>query len=261
MGGERRERDEDRRAHRARLDLEGRARCVHVHRMRALQGRVPDLSDRQAAVAEMGLRQPEAASAGAARRDRRRRRRTRCRRWLAKSSRRRRSGRARPAAIARRRARSSSSICRSFYRMRQHQVLMEGAFPHELKAVFDAYEVQSNPVGAAGRHARRTGRTGSASPSCERPKTCRPSTTCSTSARRSRSIRVRRRSRSRSSRSSSTPAYVRDPRRARDVDRRMRAPRRQRDAVPAARASAGRHAERTRRDAHRDLRSARASTR
>ena len=32
-----------------------------------------------------------------------------------------------------------------FYRMRQHQVLAEGAFPHELKAVFDAYEVQSNP--------------------------------------------------------------------------------------------------------------------
>jgi Fe-S oxidoreductase len=29
--------------------------------------------------------------------------------------------------------------------MRQHQVLMEGAFPHQLKAVFDAYEVQSNP--------------------------------------------------------------------------------------------------------------------
>jgi Fe-S oxidoreductase len=34
-----------------------------------------------------------------------------------------------------------------FYRMRQHQVLMEGSFPHELKAVFDAYEVQSNPWG------------------------------------------------------------------------------------------------------------------
>ncbi len=32
-----------------------------------------------------------------------------------------------------------------FFRMRQHQVMMEGAFPHELKAVFDAYEVQSNP--------------------------------------------------------------------------------------------------------------------
>ena len=37
---------------------------------------------------------------------------------------------------------------------------------------------------------------------------------------------------------------VRHPRRARDVDRGMRAPRRQRDAVPAARAGAGRHAER-----------------
>jgi len=34
-----------------------------------------------------------------------------------------------------------------FYRMRQHQVLMEGTFPHELKAVFEAYEVQSNPWG------------------------------------------------------------------------------------------------------------------
>ena len=34
-----------------------------------------------------------------------------------------------------------------FFRLRQHQVMMEGAFPHELKAVFDAYEVQSNPWG------------------------------------------------------------------------------------------------------------------
>ena len=34
-----------------------------------------------------------------------------------------------------------------FYRLRQHQVMMEGKFPHELKAVFDAYEVQSNPWG------------------------------------------------------------------------------------------------------------------
>jgi Fe-S oxidoreductase len=31
--------------------------------------------------------------------------------------------------------------------MRQHQVMMEGAFPHEFKAVFDAYEAQSNPWG------------------------------------------------------------------------------------------------------------------
>ncbi|HQZ46630.1 MAG TPA: (Fe-S)-binding protein, partial [Usitatibacteraceae bacterium] len=34
-----------------------------------------------------------------------------------------------------------------FYRLRQHQVMMEGAFPPELKAVFDAYESQSNPWG------------------------------------------------------------------------------------------------------------------
>jgi len=34
-----------------------------------------------------------------------------------------------------------------FFRMRQHQVLMEGEFPHALKPVFDAYESQSNPWG------------------------------------------------------------------------------------------------------------------
>ncbi len=34
-----------------------------------------------------------------------------------------------------------------FFRMRQQRVLMEGAFPHELKAVFEAYEAQSNPWG------------------------------------------------------------------------------------------------------------------
>jgi Fe-S oxidoreductase len=34
-----------------------------------------------------------------------------------------------------------------FFRMRQQRVLMEGAFPHELKPVFDAYETQSNPWG------------------------------------------------------------------------------------------------------------------
>ena len=33
--------------------------------------------------------------------------------------------------------------------MRQHRVLMEGAFPHELKPIFAAYEVQSNPWGFA----------------------------------------------------------------------------------------------------------------
>jgi len=34
-----------------------------------------------------------------------------------------------------------------FFRMRQHRVLMDGEFPHELKAVFAAYEAQSNPWG------------------------------------------------------------------------------------------------------------------
>ena len=34
-----------------------------------------------------------------------------------------------------------------FFKMRQQRVMMEGAFPHELKAVFDAYEAQSNPWG------------------------------------------------------------------------------------------------------------------
>jgi Fe-S oxidoreductase len=32
-----------------------------------------------------------------------------------------------------------------FYRLRQERVMMQGAFPHELKIVFDAYEAQSNP--------------------------------------------------------------------------------------------------------------------
>lgn len=34
-----------------------------------------------------------------------------------------------------------------FFRLRQRRVLMDGEFPHELKAVFAAYEVQSNPWG------------------------------------------------------------------------------------------------------------------
>jgi len=34
-----------------------------------------------------------------------------------------------------------------FFRMRQQRVLMEGEFPRELRAIFSAYEVQSNPWG------------------------------------------------------------------------------------------------------------------
>ena len=52
-GGDRRGRHAGRRAHRARPHLEGRARCLHLHRMRPLQGRLPDPPHRQAAVAEV----------------------------------------------------------------------------------------------------------------------------------------------------------------------------------------------------------------
>ncbi len=39
-----------------------------------------------------------------------------------------------------------------FFRMRQHQVMIAGEFPHELKKVFEAYESQGNPWGLdAGR--------------------------------------------------------------------------------------------------------------
>ena len=34
-----------------------------------------------------------------------------------------------------------------FYRLRQHRVMMDGEFPRELRGIFDAYEVQSNPWG------------------------------------------------------------------------------------------------------------------
>jgi Fe-S oxidoreductase len=48
-----------------------------------------------------------------------------------------------------------------FFRMRQHRVLMDGEFPHALKAVFEAYESQSNPWGlpadARGEWARELG--------------------------------------------------------------------------------------------------------
>jgi len=34
-----------------------------------------------------------------------------------------------------------------FFKLRQHRVMMDGEFPHELKPVFEAYESQSNPWG------------------------------------------------------------------------------------------------------------------
>ena len=83
-GGDRRGRHEGRRPQRARPHLEGRARCLHLHRMRPLQGRLPDPPHRQAAVAEGRQRPPQAPSARAARGDRRRPGAASCRRsWAA----------------------------------------------------------------------------------------------------------------------------------------------------------------------------------
>ena len=86
-----------------------------------------------------------------------------------------------------------------FYRMRQHRVLIEGVFPRELKTVFDAYEVQSNPWGLPADNAGN-GHKASMFRSCKPPKTRSNSTICSMSVRRSRSIRGRKRSQPRSSR-------------------------------------------------------------
>jgi ferredoxin len=60
-----------------------------------------------------------------------------------------RCGRARPAAIGVRRCPIEFEHLPRFFRMRQHRVMMDGEFPHELKAVSPAYESQSNPWGAA----------------------------------------------------------------------------------------------------------------
>ena len=43
-----------------------------------------------------------------------------------------------------------------FFRMRQHQVMMDGEFPHELKHLFEAYEAEAIP-GACRRAPRRLG--------------------------------------------------------------------------------------------------------
>ncbi len=121
-----------------------------------------------------------------------------------------------------------------FFRMRQHRVMMDGEFPHELKAVFAAYESQSNPWGLpadaradwargtwrADRHHARAGE-GTGLPVLRR--ICR----ILRSARPEGRPRHRRH-----------PArgrgQVRHSRHGRNVDGGMRSPRRQRNAVPAA---------------------------
>ena len=58
--------------------VEGRTGRVHMHRVRPVQGCLPDVPHRQAAVAEMGARQHQAPPAGSARAHRRREPRGRC---------------------------------------------------------------------------------------------------------------------------------------------------------------------------------------
>jgi ferredoxin len=104
-------------------------------------------------------------------------------------------------------------------RMRQHQVLMEGAFPHELKAVFDAYEVQSNPWGlpadTRGDWAKELGvpivQTGGEMRALDYPFLCRVRRIVR-SARTEDRRRVRKDPRARG-------RDIRDSRRARDIDR------------------------------------------
>ena len=192
-GRRRRGGHEDRRAHRARSHLEGRARRVHVHRMRPLQGRLPHLSHRQAAGAEMGLRRPQAAPA--------------CSSATAIVARRRRGA----AAARPRRHRAGRAV--GVHDLR----LLRGGLPDRARAPAailphapapgdDGRRVPARaqggvrrlrraeqPVGTAGRHARRLGARARRSRRADRPTTCGSSTTSSTSARRSRSIRARRR--------------------------------------------------------------------
>ena len=126
-----------------------------------------------------------------------------------------------------------------FYRLRQQRVMMEGAFPHELKAVFDAYESQSNPWGLPCRHARRLGK---------EPR--HPGGVLAGGNARPRVALLRRLGRVlRPARSEDRDGVrhgvaacrraFRDPRRRRDLDRRVRAAPRQRDAVPGTRRAAG----------------------
>ena len=119
-------------------------------------------------------------------------------------------------------------------RLRQHRVLIDGEFPRELRNVFDAYEVQSNPWGlpaeTRGDWARRR-----VCPSCARPRTSRAlDYLFYVGSAQSFDLRGQKIAAA-FARILQARAWDRDPGRARDVHRRVRAPLRQRDAVPAAR--------------------------
>ena len=76
--------------------------------------------------------------------------------------------------------------------------MMDGEFPHELRGIFAAYEVQSNPWGLPADTRGDWAAAADVPILRTRGRRCRASTTSSTSARPSRSTRAARRSRSRS---------------------------------------------------------------
>ena len=182
---------------RARPDLEGRARCLHLHRMRPLQGRLPDPPDRQAAVAEGRQRQPQAPPARARRPDRRRR-----------------PERELPRTRRRRDQRRDALGLHDLRLLRggvpdraraPRQVLPPAPAPGDdrrrvparAEARLRGLRVAGQSVGTAGRQ-RGDWAAASTSPVSQAPPTWPGSTACSTSARRCRSIRAARRSRARS---------------------------------------------------------------
>ena len=87
-----------------------------------------------------------------------------------------------------------------FFRMRQHQVMIAGEFPHELKKVFEAYESQGNPWGLQAEQRGDWAR-GLDVPVVRTAADMAASSTCSTSARQCRSTRAARRSHAPSPRS------------------------------------------------------------
>ena len=131
-----------------------------------------------------------------------------------------------------------------FFRMRQHRVMMDGEFPHELKAVFAAYESQSNPWGFSSDTRADWARDLDV-PIVTTPEQVQEldylyyvGSAESFDPRGQKVARAIRRDPARGR------SQVRNSRRGRDVDGGMRAPRRQRDVVPATGRNARQHAER-----------------
>ena len=144
-----------------------------------------------------------------------------------------------------------------FYRLRQHQVMMEGAFPQELKAVFDAYESQSNPWGlpadTRGAWAKDLG-----VPVLESAEQAKEiDWLFYVGSAQSFDNRAQKTARAFVKILQAAGVRFAILGAARGLHGRVRAPRRQRDALPVARPGARRDAERAGGEAHRHLRPAR----